>query len=500
MKYHNYAGSKSAINAWPAKYDQGTQSDIISEALSDDHSNYVIDDINFEKDFTENTQHDVASQVATVVDETDKQLKALFPLVYRPAAHVQAKSQTGRKFNVSRGLLQNLKLPPSKFVDLTKGTAQDFVLTVTALKDTTMSKLSATILNIQQYFTGYRIIVIDLGLKKQDAVKVKSWCNVIYRQFDFTAYPSHVRQLRTYAWRPLVIQDVLRDFSGVFLIEQPFKVHLSKLTDVLQKIASSGGIHTFKPTGHSIYSATHPEMYAYLPTNTGRLMAIRMWAFTNALFFNTRSMYKGVLYWWYLCALDRNCISPTNSTSSCPLVSNKPNLTHFSTYFKECHRHDQSALNIILANHFNFDVSNYSMYKPETVFESEKEIGDQRGHSSKDLIVRHREFGFCNRNSPLDVLLLPHILCDGNAKKWDQGPEGEDRMDQRMLYRPELDWSPDAELSQRFRSWKRQIDNEVKLQLAEDPEKRAVHACVYVIICSGEHGEHIIKESGLFGE
>lgn len=66
--------------------------------------------------------------------------------------------------------------------------------------------------------------------------------------------------------------------------------------------------------------------------------------------------------------------------------------------------------------------------------------------------------------------------------------------------RPELDWSPDAELPQRFRTWKRQISNEVLLQTAEDPSKKAAYACAYVIVCSGEHGEHILRESGHLGE
>ena len=34
---------------------------------------------------------------------------------------------------------------------------------------------------------------------------MSSWCDVIYRRFDFGSFPPHVRQLHTYAWKPIAI-------------------------------------------------------------------------------------------------------------------------------------------------------------------------------------------------------------------------------------------------------------------------------------------------------
>jgi hypothetical protein len=126
----------------------------------------------FDQEFPNEALPVVGSQVAPVDEETDKNLRNLFPLHYKPPSHVESKYTTGRRFNVSRSLLQSMKLPPSDFVNLTKMAAENFVLAVTALQDTQMPKLSSTVLKIQQYFSGYRIIVIDLGLKKSDADKV----------------------------------------------------------------------------------------------------------------------------------------------------------------------------------------------------------------------------------------------------------------------------------------------------------------------------------------
>ena len=66
--------------------------------------------------------------------------------------------------------------------------------------------------------------------------------------------------------------------------------------------------------------------------------------------------------------------------------------------------------------------------------------------------------------------------------------------------RPEMDWSMDAELPQRFKVWKRQVTSELRLQIAADPKKQQLWACTYVIVCVGEQGENVIQQAKLLEE
>ena len=66
--------------------------------------------------------------------------------------------------------------------------------------------------------------------------------------------------------------------------------------------------------------------------------------------------------------------------------------------------------------------------------------------------------------------------------------------------RPEMDWSMDAELPQRFKVWKRQVTSELRLQMAADPKKQQLWACTYVIVCAGEQGENVIQQAKLLEE
>ena len=63
-----------------------------------------------------------------------------------------------------------------------------------------------------------------------------------------------------------------------------------------------------------------------------------------------------------------------------------------------------------------------------------------------------------------------------------------------------MDWSVDAELPQRFKVWKRQVTSELRLQMAEDPNKQQLWACTYIIVCAGEQGENVIQQAKLLEE
>ena len=73
-------------------------------------------------------------------------------------------------------------------------------------------------------------------------------------------------------------------------------------------------------------------------------------------------------------------------------------------------------------------------------------------------------------------------------------------MARQATLRPEMDWSMDAELPQRFKVWKRQVTSELRLQMAEDPNKQQLWACTYIIVCAGEQGENVIQQAKLLEE
>ncbi|ELU13902.1 hypothetical protein CAPTEDRAFT_202546 [Capitella teleta] len=66
--------------------------------------------------------------------------------------------------------------------------------------------------------------------------------------------------------------------------------------------------------------------------------------------------------------------------------------------------------------------------------------------------------------------------------------------------RPNMDWAVDARLPQRYKEWRREVRNELRLSMAEDSDKTELWACTYVVVCSGEQGEDILQQAGMLGE
>lgn len=54
--------------------------------------------------------------------------------------------------------------------------------------------------------------------------------DVVYRKFDFDAYPQHIRNLHNYAWKTLIIQKLLSEFDGTVC----GLIHLSSSQEIKQ--------------------------------------------------------------------------------------------------------------------------------------------------------------------------------------------------------------------------------------------------------------------------
>ena len=110
---------------------------------------------------------------------------------------------------------------------------------------------------------------------------------------------------------------------------------------------------TLTSTGHSVYSATHAQTYEYLPTLVGRMPDVTQHECGAMFLYRTEKVWTYLLKWWLLCSLDPKCISP-KSKLNCEDVYKRGR-----GHYANCHRYDQSAMNILMANTFGFEDKKY---------------------------------------------------------------------------------------------------------------------------------------------
>jgi hypothetical protein len=107
--------------------------------------------------------------------------------------------------------------PPIKSFPLTNST----VIVALAGNEGFQFKLLAVVERLRSMAKGrtgaYRLIAYDLGLDPVEAAALRCATPTLLdelRPFDFAAHPPHVASLGCYAWKPLLLAELRRDFPN----------------------------------------------------------------------------------------------------------------------------------------------------------------------------------------------------------------------------------------------------------------------------------------------
>lgn len=206
----------------------------------------------------------------------------------------------------------------------------------------------ALIENVQKHHPRRPVFYWDIGLTAAQAANVSALCGVTYRKFDFSRFPPHVRSLVTYAFKPLCILQSFDEHRVVWWLDASVRFQSGDLASAVAKAREHRGLLTFLGPGHYVFEATHRQTFDYLATDPERLMTTRCVTGASFIVANTRELFERVLRWYYRCALDVRCIAPVLRPTACQFSKD-----HRS--YANCHRFDQSVLNILSANMWQFD-------------------------------------------------------------------------------------------------------------------------------------------------
>uniref|UniRef100_A0A7E4VUX8 Nucleotid_trans domain-containing protein n=1 Tax=Panagrellus redivivus TaxID=6233 RepID=A0A7E4VUX8_PANRE len=171
---------------------------------------------------------------------------------------------------------------------------------------------------------------------------------VEWRSFDFDRYPSYVRSLKEYRWKPLLVNEVLREASKVFyfdssvLISPNTSYGFEKTFNEMESNYSTCGFRQYERTHHTMFSATHPAMFRYFDFDIEEAKATEMYGATLFTILRNQASIK-IIQKWVDCALAQGCMAPTGHNVHCDSKALGTGA------YANCHRYDQAALAILLA-------------------------------------------------------------------------------------------------------------------------------------------------------
>jgi hypothetical protein len=174
---------------------------------------------------------------------------------------------------------------------------------------------------------GRRVVVYNLGLRKDELDKVRTWKDVDLRWPDGipSDLPGHANELKHYAWKPLAIQDALRDHRAVLWLDAGSDVRGP--LDVVDAYLEKDGVFFVCGQDTDMTRWTHQGMLDYFHADRNSLRG------NYSISGNTQGWVRGsratmaIFPRLVACALAPACVAPAKSS-----LSN--------------HRYDQSALSV----------------------------------------------------------------------------------------------------------------------------------------------------------
>lgn len=301
----------------------------------------------------------ITKTVETIVAVKEIALESSLPAEVSDSIHnwpLQYKfnGSVGLRFEISPTMLEHLGLPP-KYTNLTEETKNDLVF-VTASSWTHYIESLDAIASVQKHFPKSQLLYYDWGLAEWQKKKLHTMCRVELRDFNMTLYhspPYNGSSVKYQILKPLLIASVLKEFPGVIYLDASVRFMHGNLNNVQSVALKNGGITILTGTMDSIYSVTHNGTYKYLPSNLEKLKTVPCLQSGALLVYNTEFVFRNILWWWYLCAWNKPCVAPPQSQVECTYHNTT------MTEFRGCHRFDQSALNILTANLYDFNFRNY---------------------------------------------------------------------------------------------------------------------------------------------
>lgn len=301
---------------------------------------------------------DPKPSIHEIVSQTHKQFSHWKTL--KVIETVDAGPDPDEKYLKNLGFVENPRLYPSSvWINVT------LPVFVTALSSSDIHLVLSFMKSLQHHFPNQTLIVYDLGLSPSELQTLNKLCNLtscVLRQFSFDTYPSHVQNLKLFAYRPIIIQEVLDQAGAVLWLDVHYMFTSNEIESVSQQ-AQKEGLASWsinQPTS----ALTHPRMFDYFHTHQEKYFFHRMVQPSHLLLYNTNIIHQQLMLPWVKCALVSDCIAPIGAQSSGCRFDKKP-LYRYSG----CHRYDMSALNVILGIMFDYSSGPYVAREEDKFFQ-----------------------------------------------------------------------------------------------------------------------------------
>lgn len=204
--------------------------------------------------------------------------------------------------------------------------------------------LQASMRTVNEFFKDYPVAIYDLGFDQNQLKMMQDNCErCVIIPFPFTEIESvapHVRNLPNFAWKPIIVQDAVRRYGSIIYGDTSVR-YLTSDFDRLLIDNELRGFSCRELPSHYLSCYTLSGTFSWF-NETPTIYDDVYIAEAGFVAVTDNFMSRLVLKTWVTCALDSECISPSNSRTVCKRMNG----------MSGTHRFDQSAMVVVLSFYF----------------------------------------------------------------------------------------------------------------------------------------------------
>ncbi|CAG5118455.1 unnamed protein product [Candidula unifasciata] len=199
-----------------------------------------------------------------------------------------------------------------------------------------------------------KLIVYDLGQSSRARQLLHQYCNCEVRDFHFERFPGHVSTVSNFAWRPIIIHQILDEYGSVLYVEPTTRLKSPNSLNYLRMRGLKSYFVWDPLTFTSLVAYTDPDMFEYFNESRCAFKDCSLISSEAVAVYRTEATWVELMRPWLVCALNEQCIAPTNARYSGCIEIRHPHTTG-------CHRYDMSALSIILNRAVQYTIDSEQM-------------------------------------------------------------------------------------------------------------------------------------------
>ena len=191
---------------------------------------------------------------------------------------------------------------------------------VTAATNPYFDGLRNLVASARFWAPNHAVVIYNLrGLNQpNETAEVLSWSNVIAMEWWDKGipshYPRHVHNGKQYAWKPLIIQETLKQYGMIFWLDAGSTL-TGPITPVID-IVKRNGLFVVKGQDTSMQAKSHPETYRWFGLDKETFQGTQQPHFsgnTQAYLAPSRFV-ESIVECNAVCAWNESCIAPPGST------------------------------------------------------------------------------------------------------------------------------------------------------------------------------------------